>query len=337
MTMIIPIDLGNSGAKTRQGNAEFFIDGAVSVDRKAIVNGNILDASHSRKPIDNIRIIRNNVVYKVGKLATLDDDYRAPVGMNRYLEDDYIDLILQAAFVVTKASGNVNIVVGLPVDGYTDKNKAMVKEKFIGRHTVKRPGRKDDIVVNVKDVVVQPEPLGTYFGQLLDTKSNKVADPLLSKSKVGIIDIGEFTADLLVMDNGKYVRGQSKSLEYASNKVLQLFSDNVFDAIQYRIPDSKLKDVFNHPASVVLGTGQHDLTECAINALDETGALLVSSVSRVWTDAEDMYKIFICGGAAPKFKTAIQARYSQAVLVRNSRFSNVNGFYSWGVAKWQKK
>lgn len=335
MTQILSLDLGNSGAKGVTESGIFFIEGAVSVERKSVMNGEFSDAKHSRKAIDNIRIERGGIVYKVGKLATLDDDYRAPVGMNRYKEDDYIDLIMQAAFAVTKTSGDVKMVVGLPIDGYTDSYKSLVANRFKGLHTIKQPKSKEDLSVNVVEVAVQPEPVGTYFGQLLNIETMQIIDPTLKQSKVGIIDIGEFTVDLLVMDRGKFVASQSKSLDYASNKVLQVFSDNVFNDIQYRIPDSKLKQASNEGV-IVTATGTHDIKHHKANAIQEVSGLMISSISRVWTDADDMYKIFIAGGGATNFKTAIKTRYSQAVLVSNSRFSNAQGMYNWGVSKWQK-
>lgn len=331
---IISADIGNSGEKITCSKGQFFIEGAVSVDKKAMLNGQYSDEKHSRKPIDNIRIIRNGEVFKVGKLATLDSEYRAPVGINRYLEDDFIDLMFAAIFSNSNIEGDVKMVVGLPVDGYTDANIAMLKKRFIGKHTIERP-RKKDLNVDVLEVEVHPEPLGTFFNQLLDISTGKVTDPVLRQAKVGIVDIGEFSTDLLVMDGGKFIKAQSKSIEHATNKAYQLFSDYVFDKIEYRIPDSKLKDIAAK-TEIVTATGKHSVLDCWTRARNEVAHLMVSAISRVWTDADDMYKIFITGGGAKMFDGAISQRYTQAVTVRNSRFSNSQGMYDWGVSKWMK-
>jgi len=111
----------------------------------------------------------------------------------------------------------VYLVTGLPVIWFQEKDRREFQGLFLGEHEAVINGRKASF--NVKDVVVMPQPFGSLFHLLL-SDDGKVMDEGLARRRVGVIDIGMHTVDLILVDGLHYVEKGSGSLPYGVDRVL---------------------------------------------------------------------------------------------------------------------
>ena len=111
--------------------------------------------------------------------------------------------------LTTATSGDVFVVAGLPVSYYGDK--AMVQDALLGRQSFQRKGRTRQ-TLTVTDVKVMPQGFGALFSECLND-SGRVADQGLRAGRVGVLDVGGKTTNLLTAKALKEVGKESASVD----------------------------------------------------------------------------------------------------------------------------
>lgn len=330
LNQLFIIDRGNSGDKVQYNRMNFYLPAAVTEDFTPLINGNVLPEPRNTKPIDNIRVIVNGKSFKVGALAMSELSWRSPVGMNRYSHENFADVLTTATLSHAGASGEIAIVTGLPVDDYNEANKQVVKNHFMGKHRIEVPqrrGKPKSETVIVTSVNVIPETLGTYYNLLLDNGGN--VNPAYT-GRIGLIDVGRYTACLVVIDGGKFDAAHSQTTKYGMQEVHNQFSAMIHQATSYRIPLEKTTEIFNSGTMRWQG-GQTDVSAFRDAAIQSVTQSLINTASSVWQDAKGFDFIGVTGGAAHLYHGTIKTAYSQAVLVENAVMANC-----WGMTKWGK-
>ena len=102
---------------------------------------------------------------------------------------------------------HISIATGLPVDFMRDAGD--LKSALIGTHRVQTDST--DFVAHITDVMVMPQPYGTIYSRML--KANGDIDECYSFQQTGVIDVGTYTVDLTLDNDGEYIDVRSGSAE----------------------------------------------------------------------------------------------------------------------------
>lgn len=142
-----------------------------------------------------------------------DTEWRAPIDfadtqVNRrdfsslYVKSDEWLALLRGALAEIGSPEIETLVLGLPSGEFYNEElglKALLQERAQGIHELT-----DDLQVNVKKVKVIPQPLGTFYGQMLSCATADEVQ-LLTESLVLVCDPGYYSFDFVLISGGNRI------------------------------------------------------------------------------------------------------------------------------------
>ncbi len=93
---------------------------------------------------------------------------------------------------------HIRIATGLPTDHMRDA--ADLKAALLGQHLIKTDTA--DLIANVTEVMVMPQPYGTIYGAAL-TETGEI-NRQHTYRRTGVCDVGTYTVDLALDDDGEF-------------------------------------------------------------------------------------------------------------------------------------
>ncbi len=311
--MVIGIDIGYGVTKvmTHSGRVETFRT-IVGVGKPDTMGVNVADSRH--------RVVSvNGNTYTVGE-----DAERFELPLINVRKRNHIESLAYKAVILSALSGliantgaeRIKVVTGLPVRfiGDTDRLKAVYKSVL------------PDI-----EVVVIPQPAGTFFDLLLDAGGN-IRSSGYAKAKLGIIDIGTYTTDILMLDNMEIVRALSGSIPIGIHSL----AEQVISACA-----DKRRDLSHTEVETAMTTGyitrfgeKINITNMINHCRASVARDIFSYVNSVWGGKEQIEVIVLTGGGSaifsPVFKEHLSA-FANVTEPSNVFLSNVYGFYKLGM------
>ena len=111
-----------------------------------------------------------------------------------------------------EAVNDFTVVTGLPPGRMHLADDLIRRVK--GDHTVVRhgPNGSNEYNIRVERIEVVPQPLGTYWAEVLDSRGQLRADSRLLGGKVGVIDVGFRTTDFASIIDGEYAPSWSRTV-----------------------------------------------------------------------------------------------------------------------------
>lgn len=311
--MIYAIDLGNGFAKRTFGKGTFvdptvyaypntfFGDGdtlAISINNQ---NGFLLgqDAVNSGQPLQFV----------------LGDS-----NVKRYESDSYKQLVL--AFIAKDMKANVQIeklVLGLPIDHFKTKKDTLVKAFAKTKNLALSNG--ESYLIEIKDVLVVPQPMGTYI-QTLDTMKQEVT--LIVDAGYGTVDVSEMTglnsvrnfgADIGLKQSFIEINGYLKETYADCHTSVGTVHDSLLNGLKYK---GTYIDIFE----------DEFIQQSLKTHFDRLYAMLVEN----YGSFTKFDKVIFTGGTAEMHKKHIEAKDEpNFVIVENPQTANVEGFYTFGT------
>lgn len=223
---------------------------------------------------------------------------------------------------------HIKIATGLPVDHMRDS--ADLKASLIGTHRIKTD--QTDFVANITDVMVMPQPYGTIYRNMLTDKGE--LNPCHEADRTGVVDIGTYTIDVALDDEGEYIDAASGTEEAGvyiiQDAVAEAYERDFRKKPSYRQVETIIKTgcakvsgrVEDYSAEVNGGVSQ--LLDATLNLM-----------SNKWGNGSDVDVIYLAGGGA-EFQTIhhdIIAAYPQAQLVELAQLSNAQGYLNYAHFK----
>ncbi|MCT4593209.1 MAG: ParM/StbA family protein [Anaeromicrobium sp.] len=243
-----------------------------------------------------IMTIDNNG-YFVGEKAKLE-------GLSRGFQKKKIDklrslpLLLTGIFLTTDVEEvRTNIVTGTPVSDYKNQRKE-IEEFLKGAYKVGMYGSTKSIAL--ENVSVFPEGAGAYFSLVLNDKG-EVVNKELATQKVGMIDIGYKTINLVVFENMKFIDKYSFTVNFGMHQV--------YNMIYKRL--SRAEDITPEQAENIKTGPEYDVLA---NRID-------NDVNKFWGNTS--FKIFLCGGGAH----LLGKYFPQFFVMDNPEYANANGYF----------
>jgi plasmid segregation protein ParM len=223
-----------------------------------------------------------------------------------------------------------SIVTGLPVDFYRDA--IQLADHLRGQHLAETDER--SIVVDVEDVLVVPQPFGALLSILLDERGKLMADVAhLAQGRVAVLDVGQFTTDLILVDSLEYIEAGSASLEVGVSTALEMLRKVLLDEHRISYEPHELEVAIRRGWLVIDGQTVH-LNGLAGDHLS-TIAQSVEARARTLWNIGTLSAIVLAGGGALALKDWLKPYFRQALYAPDAAMANVTGFLRYGLRRWR--
>lgn len=219
---------------------------------------------------------------------------------------------------------HVRIATGLPVDHMGDS--AGLKQAFIGQHHVKTD--QSDFIANVTEVMVMPQPYGTIYSAML-TESGDL-NPCHTATRTGVTDVGTYTIDVTLDDDGEYIDAESGSREFgvafAQDEIASLFEREHRQKPRYK----QIQTILQTGCAKVAGE-TYDYSEEVESALAPLREATLTLMRDKWQAGKTVDVIYLSGGGAALVERAVKSEYKQTVLVQGAQLANARGYLNYAL------
>lgn len=214
---------------------------------------------------------------------------------------------------------HLRIATGLPVDHMRDAGE--LKAALIGQHLVQTDTTQ--FVANIVDVMVMPQPYGTIYSKMLTEKGE--INPCHTATRTGVVDVGTYTIDVTLDDDGEYIDSQSGSAEsgvhLAQEALTAALERDYREKPTYKVVESVLRTghfkAHGQPVSYA-----HEVQE----ALEPIRAHTLGLMAEKWQSGFNVDVIYLSGGGAELVYKQVKESYSQTLLLPESQLANARGY-----------
>lgn len=263
-------------------------------------------------------------LYVSGDEAYLYSSKPLEVRTREFIGTDLHRLLLYSALLRMDAPSNLLVVFGVPVGHWTRFREELVR--YSGVHVVRTESAVRTFSLRV--VSVMPQPAGTFFDLSLDLQG-RLCSSELAQMAVGIVDVGYYTTDCVLVDRFKYVESHSGGWDYGvsvlADECARLLED------MYGVPFSAAE------AEQVLRTGTVKLAgQLHSPSLDD---VLSTFAERICLEVKNLWgsrlpkldRIYVTGGGGALLFPYLVRLLPGAQLVQDSFMANARGFYKYAV------
>jgi plasmid segregation protein ParM len=289
-------------------------------------------------PTTSLVIEYNSKKWFVGQSALKQSVPHNTIEQTRTVTEEGQVLLLSALGLLADKSSIVNLVVGLPVNHYSD-----LKENYIaqirGTHNfnyLTLTGEvKDRKSITVRNSKVLPQPFGTIFDVALDDKGG-LRDKKMVTGKIGVVDIGYNTLDLLRADGLQYINRRSTSFsEMGMFAAYRELAALLYHDFKVEISPEKLEPIVQRGFLSYCGRIQ-PIESHKQEAFRAAAEAIISKIKSIWPDSWELDKIIFTGGGAIHLGDYLVEKYlEQSMVSDDPLYSNVNGYrkcaqFTWG-------
>lgn len=224
----------------------------------------------------------------------------------------------------------LQVVTGLPVDYYPDAEALAYHLK--GSHSIDTGERQ--MLVDVAEVRVVPQPFGALLAVLLDETGQLMPDVShLVQGRVGVLDIGSYTTDLILVDGLEYIESGSGSLEVGVSTVLEMLRKALLDDYRVSYEPHQLEAALRR-GWLVLNGQTVPLNGLASGRL-ETIAQSIEARARTLWNIGTLSALMLAGGGAMALRRWLEPTFGQAITAPEAALANVTGFLRYGLRQWR--
>ena len=288
-------------------------------------------------PASKLVLEHNGKRYFVGSVAGKQGIAQNTIDRERAVSKEAKLLTFAAlSLLLDEAPAQVNLVAGLPVSHYDN-----LKERYISelRQThyydlLDLSGDKlSSYVVNVNELKVIPQPLGTLFGLLLD-EHGAIERAELAGENVGIIDIGYHTADLARADSLEFIDRKSASYPLGLFNAYSELSEELNRTFDIEAPPETLEKVVAS-GQVKLGGKTASIEKQKQQAFARASEQILSKVKTLWPDRWQLDRIIITGGGGRMLYNYLSNNLDHNTeLAPKPVFANAEGYLKLATRSW---
>jgi plasmid segregation protein ParM len=214
---------------------------------------------------------------------------------------------------------HVQLAVGLPVDHMGDASQ--LKEALLTQHLIKTDI--GEFIANVTDVMVMPQAYGAIYSQML-TPTGEI-NVHHTYMRTGIVDVGTYTVDIALDDDGEFISSESGSIEggvfTAQERIATMLERNYREKISYKLVEDVLKNnIFTARGTPV------DYSEEVEEALAPLRSSTLGLMSEKWQRGTTVDVIYLSGGGAELVYEQVVEAYPQTKLVGHAQMANARGY-----------
>lgn len=336
---IIGIDIGFGFTKATDGR-DFLVFKSIygeAVDFQ--FHENLLGTSRND---EHLQIELDGASYFVGELSERQSTSRSfTLDQSQFVSASSKILALATlSHFVSDDSQPVKLVVGLPI-GHYRQFKAELATMLKGTHafiSVDAEGNKRSMNINVADVRVLPQPLGTVMDRLLSSLGAPT-NQRFATDKIGVIDVGFRTTDYTISDKGRYSERGSLTTKNGISVAFSKVANKLKETCGIDIEIYRLFTAVDQGSIKVRGKA-YDLKKISEASLKQLASVIAIDANQVWSDDWDIDAIMITGGGGAVLAPYIQAQLQGITIPIKQdldyRLHNVRGYYKFGLYTWAK-
>lgn len=324
------IDLGKGYTKGYDGKMLKTLPSVIGHPEKIKYQDSLKQAP---SPTAGIHINTPAGEFYVGDLA-LNQSSLSWTMMDRSDVADQMKLVLTLAVLSEfKASGPVKIVTGVPVDWFGQKDQVI--DLLRGEHTYTRDGK--HYTVDIQEVIVVTEPHGTIYSKVMD-QTGQITNMALAGKRIGVIDVGMYTTDFLVLEKLGYLEPASGSLQSGMSQVYEIVGRRIQHDFGLDLEPHQI-DRHIRSGKIDASGQEYSLVEIVEPALQGLSRKITARAtqlpSSLWKDnGAALIAIYLSGGGAHHIGAYLSRTYPHAEILAGSATANVRGFYNGAVYKW---
>ena len=214
---------------------------------------------------------------------------------------------------------HLRIATGLPTDHMRDA--AELKAALLGQHLIRTDTA--EIVANVAEVMVMPQPYGTIYAATL-TETGEI-NRAHSYRRTGVCDVGTYTVDLALDDEGEYVDAESGSVESGVFTAQERIAAALERDYRQKIPFKLVEEVLQ--TGIFHANGEPVSYEGVVEeALAPLHSATLNLMSEKWQRGTTVDVIYLSGGGAALVYEAVKVAYPQTQLITNAPIANARGY-----------
>jgi plasmid segregation protein ParM len=188
---------------------------------------------------------------------------------------------------------------------------------------------------SIPHLLVVPQPFGSLFDVILGP-TGQIIEPDLAREGLGVIDIGTYTTDYVLVDGLRYIERGSGTIATAMSSAYQLIGRALLDTYGLDLRMHQVDHAVRRGWVTVFG--QQQRIEWLVEpALEAVSAEILAHAGTLWGDGRELKAILVTGGGALALADRLQRRYRHARLVPDAALANVRGFYKYGCRRFQEQ
>ncbi len=217
---------------------------------------------------------------------------------------------------------HIRIATGLPTDHMRDA--AQLKASLIGQHLIKTDTA--ELIANVSEVMVMSQPYGTIYANTL-MESGEI-NRQHTYRRTGVCDVGTYTVDLALDDEGEFVDAESGSVESgvytAQERISAALERDYREKMPFKIVEEVLRTGIFH------ANGQPvDYSEIVQEALTPLRSATLNLMSEKWQRGTTVDVVYLSGGGAELVVKDVREAYPQTQLVQDAQLANARGYLNY--------
>jgi plasmid segregation protein ParM len=295
---------------------------------------NLAPSAAPADPTDEICLSVDGRVYYVGQMAIRRSRlaYRG-LSETRTEGNDMRVLVLAAlSFFCHEPTNTFQLVTGLP-PGRMHLADNLIQQ-FQGEHRIIRHGAHDQaFIIRIDRLQVVPQPLGSFWAQVLEPSGRVRSDHPLLSGRVGLLDVGFGTSDLAVVQDGEYVPEASRTIPTGLSTAYDDISEQL--QVEHGIERQTYaldKDVLTEKIHVA--GRQIDISRIVAGAFDNLSTKLLVEMKSVWQIA-GLDRILLTGGGGQALGSKLLRHLPQGEVLDNAATANSRGYYAWAARAFQ--
>lgn len=223
----------------------------------------------------------------------------------------------------------VRVVTGLPVAYYRDAHD--LAGQLMGTHHILLEGR--SLTVEVEDVLVVPQPFGALLTLILDERGKLLTSALeLVEGRVAVLDIGQQTTDLILIEGLEYIEARSGSLEVGVSTAIDMIRKVLIDEHRVSYEPHEIEMALRRGWLVIDGQKQ-PLNGLASAQLDPVARSIEAQARTLW-NISTLTALVLAGGGALALRPWLEPRFRQALYAPDAAMANAAGFLRYGLRQW---
>jgi plasmid segregation protein ParM len=217
---------------------------------------------------------------------------------------------------------HIRLSTGLPVDHMRDA--ADLKAALLGQHLIQTDAA--EVIANIVEVMVMPQPYGSAYAMML-TESGAI-NPRHTSMRTGVVDVGTYTVDIILDDDGEFVDSESASVESGVYTAHERIAAMLERDYREKIPPKIVEHVLR--TGTFSANGQpvdyrHEVEE----ALGPLRSATLNLLSEKWQRGTTVDVIYLSGGGAELVCAQVADAYPQTKLVPDAQMANARGYLNY--------
>jgi len=214
---------------------------------------------------------------------------------------------------------HLRLAAGLPVDHMRDADT--LKETLVGQHLIQTDAC--EIIANITEVMVMPQGYGSIYSQMLTP--NGELNVHHTYMRTGVVDVGTYTVDVALDDDGEFISSESGSVEggvyIAQERIASMLERDYREKVPYKIVEQVLR------TGIFTASGKPiDYSHEVEDALAPLRSATLGLLSEKWQRGTTVDVIYLTGGGAELVYEQVAEAYPQTKLVPQAQMANARGY-----------